>query len=106
MIRVRKFSLPDLRDGYVIAGSSLGAFFGGPLGPREVVNGVDQKDMREGLREISQLALAARIVFLREQTNVVAQRQQPIEDLVRLIVAAQHREVIDQPKGARQKCPL
>jgi hypothetical protein len=44
------------------------------------MGGIDQEDVREGLREVAQLTFAARIVFLREQTDVVAQADEAFED--------------------------
>ena len=51
----------------------------GPGEAREIVGRVDQRQMRERLGEIAQLAAIVWIVFLGEQPDVVAQRQQAIE---------------------------
>src|SRR5439155_22011944 len=39
----------------------------------------DQREMAEGLREVANLALAAHVVLLGKQSEVVAQSQQPLE---------------------------
>jgi hypothetical protein len=57
------------------------------LKTREVEGAVDQGDVSEGLRKITNQPGAARIVFLAEQPNVVAQLEQPIEQPTRVLPA-------------------
>jgi hypothetical protein len=45
----------------------------------EVAGGGDERDMREGLREVADQTLGPRIVLLGEQPDIVAQCQQPFE---------------------------
>src|SRR5579875_1203665 len=42
---------------------------------RQIEGGIDQRDMREGLREIAELAPLVRVVFFGEQADIVGQRQ-------------------------------
>lgn len=42
---------------------------------REIERGAQQRDVREALRKIAALAADARIVFLRQQSDVVAERE-------------------------------
>ena len=49
------------------------------FGAREIECAVDQRDVGEGLRKVADQAAGARIVFLAEQPDIVAQRQQPLE---------------------------
>ena len=46
---------------------------GWSISPREVVSRIDQRDMRERLREIADLPACSRVVFLRQQSDIVAQ---------------------------------
>src|SRR5689334_5885673 len=82
---------------------AVGALLGGSLSPGQVVGGVDQGDVREGLRKISDLAREARVEFLGEQSDIVAQRQQTLEELARLVDAPQQGIVVGQPKAAGEK---
>ena len=67
---------------------------------REITGGIDQREMRKCLREIADQALAARLVFLRQQADVIAQGQQAFEQRHRLVAAAEHQISVDQPKAA------
>ena len=50
----------------------------------QVQRGVDQRQMRERLREIAQLTLRARVVFLRQQAEIIRNPDDPIEQRLRL----------------------
>src|SRR5688572_6314454 len=52
----------------------------GTVAPGQVARGVDQPDVRERLREVADLALEAAVVLLGQQADVVAQREQALED--------------------------
>ena len=80
--------------------------FGRTFSRHKIVGRVDQRDMGECLRKISELALQHGIVFLGQQANVVAQIEQPHEEIPRLLMAAGQRKVIRQPKCARQEGSL
>ena len=51
------------------------------------LRGNDEGDVGEGLREISQQSFFARIVFFRQQTEIILQREQALEKLVRFLFA-------------------
>jgi hypothetical protein len=44
----------------------------GTFAQRQVMSRVDQKDVRERLREIAELAFEMRIILLRQQPDVIA----------------------------------
>jgi len=46
---------------------------------RQVERRVDQRDVREGLREVAELAFGMWVVFLAQQSEVVAQSDQALE---------------------------
>lgn len=48
----------------------------------------------------------ARIVLLGEQARVVAEREQPFEQLLGLVATTRHGEVVGEPKRAREKDAL
>jgi hypothetical protein len=52
--------------------SGGGALFGRAFAAGQIEGGVDQRYMRKRLRKIPDLALCARIIFLRQQAEVVA----------------------------------
>src|SRR6476620_2335045 len=72
----------------------------------QVERGVDQRQMRECLREIAQLPARARIVLLRPQPDIVAQPQQPLEQRARLALAALQDQVVGEPEAAREEQAL
>jgi hypothetical protein len=48
---------------------------------------VDQGNVRERLREVANQPLGPDIVFLREQSNIIAQPKQSPEELIPLLLA-------------------
>jgi hypothetical protein len=46
------------------------------------------------------------IEFLSQQANVIAAREQTIEQPLRLLITTLQYVVIDEPKTADQKCPF
>ncbi len=56
--------------------------------------------MRQGLREITGELPACRVVLLGEQANVVAERQQPFEQVPGLVAVSGGSEVVGEPEGA------
>ena len=67
----------------------------GPLRRRaarreEIVCGVHDADVRKRLREIAKLPPRARIVFLRQQPEVVPERKQSLEELRRFVESSDH----------------
>ena len=59
--------------------TSLGALLGRFVGAAEIVRGIDQRDVRESLRKIADLPLLVDVIFFRQQSKVVAEREQPLE---------------------------
>src|SRR5262245_60420720 len=56
---------------------------------RQVERGVDERDVREGLREVSRQAPLARIVFFCKQADVVGEAEQALEQRARFVAAAE-----------------
>ena len=90
-----------------------GLFLGGPLLHRrdvglaiEVEGGVHERDVRERLREVSELAPSRRIPFLGEQAEVAAQVEQALKDLLCLVDTSLQREVVREPERAGQERTL
>ena len=63
----------------LVSGFPAGAHFWRSLGAGEIVGGVDERDVAEGLREIPHLAARAGVVLLGKQPHVVPKRQQALE---------------------------
>ena len=59
--------------------------------------------MTVGLRKIAQHAAGQRIELFGEQTDVIAAREQTVEQLAGFRIAALQYVVIDEPKAARQE---
>ena len=60
--------------------------------------------MREGLREVADEPSRAGVVLLGEQTEIVSQTEQALEDLARLGSTASELHRVRQPEAARQEC--
>src|SRR3954465_7026472 len=69
----------------------------------EVVCRIRQRDMREGLRKVSDEALGLWIVLLRKQAHIVAKGQQAFEQIERLAAPALQHVVVNQPEAAPQE---
>src|SRR5712691_200411 len=72
----------------------------------EVMRGVDERDVRERLREVADLAAAARVVLLGQQADVVAQREDPLEQRARLVDAPEQHVRVGEPEAARDEHPF
>src|SRR3954466_16095314 len=59
--------------------------------------------MRKCLWKIPNLAFRNRVIFLRQQSDIVANREQPFEHLRGLVLATLQNKVIDIPKRAGKK---
>src|SRR5919201_5497043 len=68
--------------------------------------GVDEREMGQRLREVAEQTAGARVVLLGEQADVVAQIEQPLEQLARLVELALQREYVREPERAGQKDAL
>src|SRR4249919_258203 len=66
----------------------------------------DQRKVGERLREVADLPAAGDVVLLGVQAQVVAQGEQPLEQLPRLGLAAVERERLDQPERAGKELAL
>ena len=69
----------------------------------EVVSTVDECEMRERLRKVSQLALFSGIVFFRQKADIVAQRKQVLEKRTRFVDPALQDVVVNHPKTTGEK---
>jgi hypothetical protein len=67
---------------------------------------VDERHMAEGLREVADQSAGLGVVLLGEESDVVAQGQQPFEDLPGLVVPSLQGVVVGEPEGAGQKGTL
>src|SRR6202041_1838291 len=65
--------------------------------------GVQQRNVRKSLREISEHAFRRRIVLLGEQTQIAAHGQEALEKRFRFLHASGHGESAGEPEAARQK---
>src|SRR5215471_7702879 len=70
---------------------------------REIARGVDQSKMRKGLWEISDLQTRAWFVLFAEQSDVIAQGEQIMEQAQCVLTATQHEIGIGEPEAARKK---
>src|SRR3954451_6643586 len=71
--------------------------------PAEHERGRDEREVRQRLREVSELSFRHGVVLLREKPDVVAKGEETLEDLARLIVMTllvQHR---GEPERAREE---
>src|SRR5207253_1612851 len=75
-------------------------------GSRQGQGGVDQPDGGESLGEVADLPLEMGIVLLCQQTDVVAQPQESLEQLLRLVAPAHQRVVVGEPEGAGEEGAL
>ena len=73
------------------------------FGVAEVERGAEQRDVRERLRKVAHLPLETRVVFLGEQAEVIAQREEPLEEAQRIIATAEQYVVVGEPEAAGEK---
>ena len=66
----------------------------------------DEGEVAEGLRRVAQLPAGLDAPLLAEEPDVVAQRQQALEQLPGLVAPASPDQGLDQPEGAGQEHPL
>ena len=72
----------------------------------QVERAVDQTDVTVGLRKIAQHAASQWIELFGEQTDIIAAREQTVEQPPSFRIAALQNIVVDEPKAARQKGSL
>src|SRR3954452_24100792 len=99
-----------MRAGDVIRGSamrlSVPAVHRRRQGRQDVDRRVDEGEVRERLREVAEEALRLRVVLLGEEAQVVPECDETVEELVRLVVAAEQLVAVDEPERARQEDAL
>ena len=81
-----------------IAGFSVGF-----LACAEIMRGVDQRDMRQRLREIAGLAAGTGIVLFGQQAEIVGDRDHAVEQRLRLVDLARQHIGVRQPKRAGEE---
>ena len=67
---------------------------------------VDEGEVAEGLRGVTQLPVRVGIPFLTQQPDIVAQTQQPLEQDDSLVPLTGALEGVHQPEGAREEHPF
>src|ERR1035438_805743 len=72
----------------------------------EVEGGIHECNMREGLGEVPHETFALRIVLLREQAKVIAQRKQALEQRSCVLNATDRLQAAHHPEAARKKDTL
>jgi hypothetical protein len=72
---------------------------GGSIRAREVVRRVYQSDMREGLREITNLAAGARVAFLRQQSDIVMQLEEVLEHGPRIRISTLQNVIVGKERA-------
>src|SRR5258708_3418772 len=77
-----------------------------PFGADHVGDGVDQREVRERLRVVAELATAGRLELLAVQLQRRGVRQQPLAQVLGLAVLADLRQRRDEPERADQERPL
>src|SRR5260370_8507402 len=78
-------------------------FVGRLLGHAEVMSGVDQCDMRQRLREIAGLTRHTGIELLRQQAEIVRDRDHALEQRLRLGGLTGQYVGVGKPKAAGEK---
>src|SRR5262249_37711341 len=73
---------------------------------REVEGRVYEREVSEGLGEIPEHAFRLGVVLLREEPEVVAEVDEPTEQVVRIVVAAEQLVAVTQPEGTGQEHAL
>jgi hypothetical protein len=76
---------------------------GWSISPCQIVGCVNQSDVRERLREIANLPSGSRVVFLRQQPDIVAQFEKPLEHPPRVGIPALQDVVVGKPKTAGEE---
>ena len=69
----------------------------------QIVGGVHEGNVREGLRVVADETVRLRIVLFGEQADVIAQCEQCCKQAAGVASASQQREVVGQPEVAQQE---
>src|SRR5262249_3643124 len=83
-----------------------GALLCGLCSASEVTCRINQSDMGKVLWVVADNTLRLPIRFLRQETEVIAQREQPLKEAARVIEPPKEHETVDKPEAARKKNPL
>src|SRR5664279_5990649 len=67
---------------------------------------VDEGEVAECLRSVPQLPVRTGIPFLTQQTDIVAQVQQPLEECDSLVGSSGALESVHEPEGTREEHAL
>src|ERR1044072_6154083 len=81
----------------------LGALLRGFLGARQVERRVDQRDVRERLWEIAEVAVCARAIPFAQEPNIVAQADEAFEQHLGIVAAAKQQVGIGEPEAAGEE---
>jgi hypothetical protein len=65
-----------------------------------------EREVRERLREVPEHPAGDRVVFLREQTDVVRQSDEPLEERMCVVVPAEQLVAVAEPERAREEHTL
>src|SRR5204863_7611727 len=76
------------------------------LAPRAFPCRPDHRDVREGLREVADEPPVRDVVLLRQEADVVADIEDPFEELPRLFVVSLQLLTVREPAGARDERTL
>ena len=64
---------------------------------------IDERDVRKSLGIVAQLASLPDVVFFRQEANIIAQREQPLKKLLRLMIAPLQHVIINEPEATSQE---
>src|SRR2546423_913299 len=81
----------------------LGALLGRLFGVAQVASRVDERDVRESLRKVSEMTPRAWIILLAQKSDIVAQRDKLLEEPHGIIPAAEQQIGVRQPEAASEE---
>src|SRR5665811_1478347 len=64
---------------------------------------VDEGEVAECLRSVTELPVRAEIPFLTQQSDIVAQAQQPLKECDSLVPSSRALECVHEPEGTREE---
>ena len=83
-----------------------GPILGRTGNPCEIQGGIDQPDVAERLRKITEHSPPQGIVFLGQQADIVAESAQPFEQTPCVVVTAEQNEDVGEPEAAGEERPF
>ena len=78
----------------------------GSIRAQQIMRRIDKRQMRKRLRKVAQMTFGGWVVFLGQKPNIVPQRQQPFEQLARVVISFLQNVIVSKPETARQKYAL